>query len=217
MRYLMVITTVLLAGIGLNCAGASSQCLSSSACPENNVCVAGLCRSPSSVPVKPQAARLELFPESLAVVTSRRGTVTAPSVNFGRESDGNVVVLLRYSQTQWPRERLSAAFLVFEPMPGAPPGPGPVQLALARITSPWSGSTVSWQRLPSMSGIEARWLASTWGNRALRLDITDLLKSQSPNDNYGLAVLASPQNPVGASFALGTAGGRAPRLDLYLE
>jgi hypothetical protein len=180
----------------------------------------GWCRPEKSTPVPATAQRVVLEPAAVAVVTSADdGQRAGGDVVFGREQAGEVALLMRFASPFRESTQIKAAYLVLDVSPSVPPGPAPVRLRLARIVAAWSAETVNWRRLPQLSAVQGTYWASGWAGRQLRLDVTEQVRrwrEQRPDDQ-GLAVLAAPQNPFGASYALGTAGGRGPRLDVYLR
>jgi hypothetical protein len=206
---------------GLGCAASSTPCATSTACGDKMPCVAGLCRPPKFVPAPSQSQRVVLEPTSVALVTSRQQDdgFQSADIPFGRESAGHVALLLSFPAPFGETSQIRSAFVVLDPMPGSLPGPAPVELRLARIVSPWTPQEAAWSTLPRMSGVEGTFLASTWGSRRLWIDVTEQVRRwrDHRSDDHGLAVIAAPQNPVGASYALGIAGGRGPRLDVYLR
>ena len=206
--------------LGPGCAASRAPCATSTGCAGKMQCVAGLCRAPKAVPAPSQAQRVVLEPTSLALVMSKQSDdVQSADIPFGKESAGQVVLLLAFPAPFSETAQIRSAFVVLDPMPGALPGPAPVELRLARIVSPWTPDEASWSTLPRMSGVEGTFLASTWGDRRLWIDVTEQVRRwrSHRSDDHGLAVVAAPQNPIGASYALGIAGGRGPRLDVYLR
>lgn len=210
----------LLIGSAAGCASSQPVCSSAATCPKGTICVAGRCRPKKEVPAPASSQRVVLEPTAVSLVSSKGGDgfgrADAP---FGKRAAGDVVLLLRFPAPFNDTTEILSAFVVMDPAPGAIPGPGPVELRIARILEPWSPEHVSWTRLPSLSGIESTFLASTWAGRELRLEVTDQVRRwrQHRADDQGLAVLASPQNDVGATYSLGLAEGRGPRLDVYLR
>lgn len=164
--------------------------------------------------------RLVLEPARVAVVTSRgAGSPNPTEIPFGRDSAGQVVLLLGFDAPFSPDTDVRSAYLVLEPVPDVTPSARPVSLSLARIVAPWSAGDCSWERLPKLSSIDSTWMASTWGQRPLRIDVTSAVRRwrEHRSDDQGLAVLAAPQDAFGARYALGTGRGRGPTLDIYLR
>jgi hypothetical protein len=156
----------------------------------------------------------------MSVVSSKEtGDWDRSDMSFGKESLGHVVMLLRFPAPFSDTTQIVSAYLVLEPALGSIPGPSPVTLSLARILEPWVSEQVAWSRLPRFSQIESTFLASTWANRILRMDVTTQVRRwrEHRSDDHGLAVFAAPQNHSGETYSLGLAGGEAPILDVYLR
>lgn len=205
---------------GAGCAAQSRACATSAACVDGNVCVVGLCRPAKRAPTRQSAQRVVLEPSSVAIVTAAGAERAGPAtVAFGKEELGELVLLLRFPVPFTDSTQILSAYVVMDPAPGAIPGPAPVELRIARILEPWSSHDATWATLPRLSSVESTFLASTWGARPLRLDVTQQVRRwrEHRRGDHGLAVLAAPQNPVGAVYSLGLAGGNGPRLDVYLR
>jgi hypothetical protein len=214
--------TILAAALTMtaSCANARPPCATAGACGEGRLCVAGTCRPKNEIPIETTGRRVQLLPDRWTVVTSK-GPHPWPGadVPLGREELGDVVLLLHFDSPLRESSRVVSAFLVLDPMPGLAPSTSPVPITIARITAPWTAQEASWSRLPELSGTEANLLASNWGGRALYLDVTKQVWRwrEQRSDDHGLAVIAPPHDPVGASYSLGLAGGRGPRLEVYLR
>jgi len=206
--------------LGAGCAKGPVPCATTAACGEGTLCVAGRCRDAKVSPAPQSAQRVVLEPlDAVVVSSSGRHELSSAHVSFGKESWGEVVLLLRFPAPFRDTTQILSAHLVMDPSPGAIPGPGPVRLRLARVLEPWAPKDASWSTLPRLSSVDDSFLASSWGHRSLRLDVTEQVRRwrEHRSDDQGLAVLASPQNEVGETYSLGLAGGRGPRLDVYLR
>lgn len=206
--------------LAASCASAPVPCATAGACGDGRLCVAGTCRPKNEIPIETAGRKLELVPDRWSVVTSKGSHPwTGPDVPLGREALGDVVLLLHFDSPLRESSRVVSAFLVLDPMPGLAPSTAPVPITLARILAPWSAQEATWSRLPELSGAEARLLASNWGGRTLYLDVTRQVWRwrEQRSDDHGLALIAPPHDPVGASYSLGLAGGRGPRLHVYLR
>ncbi len=206
--------------LGVGCAKGSVPCATTAACGEGTLCVAGRCREAKTSLAPQSAQRVLLEPLDAVVVTSSgRHELGSASVSFGKESWGEVVLLLRFPAPFRDTTQILSAHLVMDPPQGAVPGPMPVRLRIARVLEPWAPKDASWATLPRLSSVDDSFLASTWGHRSLRLDVTQQVRRWREHraDDQGLAVMASPQNEVGETYCLGLAGGNGPRLDVYLR
>lgn len=216
-----LVISMLIAAALAGC-GASAHrppCATSSVCGSDRLCVTGVCRPKNEIPTEAAARKLELLPDRWAVVTSQgEHPWSGADVPLGRASLGQVLVLLHFDSPLREQSRIVSAFLVLDPMDGATPGPSPVPVAISRIVQPWD-SQVSWSRLPELSAAESTVLASTWGGRSLLIDVTRqvIRWRERRSDDHGLALVAAPHDPIGSSYSLGVAGGRGPRLHVYLR
>lgn len=202
------------------CAASNQACGSTAACGSGKMCVTGRCRDPKTVPAAQSAQRVVLEPTALAVVSSKdASSQDRADIPFGKSALGELVVLLQFPAPFTDTTNILSAYLIMDPAPGAIPGPAPVELRVARILAPWSTQDVDWATLPSLSSVESTFQASIWAGRTLRLDVTEQVRRwrEHRRDDHGLAVLAAPQNDVGATYSLGLVGGNGPRLDVYLR
>jgi hypothetical protein len=202
------------------CGGAQRPCLQAGDCGDKHACVVGVCRRTNEAPVDVSLRRLVLRPDRLAVVTSRSRDAFDPAeIPFGRESAGQVLLLLHFDAPFSPDTDVRSAFLVLDPLPDVPPSSAPVPVSVVRILSPWTADGSSWSRLPRLSPIESTWRASTWGLRPLRIDVTAIVRRwrEARADDHGLALLAGPQDAFGARYATGIGHGQGPTLDIYLR
>lgn len=194
-------------------------CATSAVCGSDRLCVTGVCRPKNEIPTEAAARMLELLPDRWAVVTSQgEAPWTGADVPLGRSSLGQVLMLLHFDSPLREQSRIVSAFLVLDPMDGATPGPAPVPVGVSSILQPWDAHP-SWSRLPELSAPESTVMASTWGGRPLYVDVTRQVVRwrERRGDDHGLALVSSPHDPIGASYSLGVAGGRGPRLQVYLR
>ena len=205
---------------GTGCATTQPVCASTAACGKGKVCVAGNCRDEKKAPAPQSAQRVVLEPVAVSLVSSKDDdSRELAEVAFGKDSLGQLVLLMQFPVPFSDTTQILSAFLVMDPAPGAIAGPAPVELRTARVLSPWKQNEVGWASLPRLSSVESTSLASIWGGRVLRVDVTEQVRRwrEHRRDDYGLAILAAPQNEAGATYSLGFAGGRGPRLDVYLR
>lgn len=202
--------------------GASAQrpaCATSASCGADRLCVTGVCRAKNEIPTEAAARKLELLPDRWTIVTSKgEQPWNGADVPLGRSSLGQVAMLLHFDSPLREQTRIVSAFLVLEPMDGATPGPSPVPVQISRILQPWDAGA-TWSRLPELGAPESTVMASTWGRRPLFVDVTRQVMRwrERRGDDQGLALVAAPHDPIGASYSLGVAGGRGPRLHVYLR
>ncbi|HQP33592.1 MAG TPA: hypothetical protein PLI95_00370 [Polyangiaceae bacterium] len=222
LRAPVVLSTSILLAVALCGCGAAPQrpaCATSATCGSDRLCVTGVCRPKNEIPTEAAARRLELVPDRWAVVTSKGSQPWHEAdLPLGRADLGQVCLLMHFDSPLRESSRVVSAFLVLDPSSGATPGPAPVPLSVSRILEPWN-ATPSWNRLPALAEPEANALASNWAARPLRIDVTrEVVRwKERREDDHGIALVAAPHDPVGASFSLGLAGGRGPRLEIYLR
>lgn len=206
--------------MGPSCASAPVPCATSGVCGEGRLCVAGACRPKNQIPAETTARKLELWPDRWAVLASRGPEPwNGVDVPFGRSSAGTVALLLHFNSPLREASRVVSAFLVLDAMPDMPPSSSPVPLNLSRISAPWSAETATWARLPALSPLHATVLASNWGGRRLFVDVSSEVHRwrEQRDDQHGIALVAEPHDPIGASYSLGLAGAQGPRLEIYLR
>ncbi|AKT35960.1 DNRLRE domain-containing protein [Chondromyces crocatus] len=141
------------------------------------------------------------------------------AIALGAASTGRTVLLFRFAAT-WPDNAdITSAFLLLDPVEGAPPAAQDIPLEVARILDPWSADTVSWGRQPRLSipGLAA--VARRLPLSPVRIDVTDLVRAWAARarDDHGIALLASGDDPVGVACSLGITDGLGPRLEVYLR
>jgi hypothetical protein len=195
-------------------------CATSGVCGTDGLCVAGVCRPKKEIPTESGTRKLELLPDRWAVVTSQGAQPwTGVDIPFGRASEGHVVLLLRFPSPLRETSRVVSALIVLDPMPGVAPSPSLVPVTLSRVLGPWTQQEASWTRLPELSPVEENLIVSNWGMRPLYIDVTHQVWRwrEQRGDEQGLAIIAAPQNAIGASYSLGLAGGRGPRLEVYVR
>lgn len=157
-----------------------------------------------------------LEPIEVALLSSKeRERVDVPAIGFGRVSAGDVVMLLSFDDTLGSEVEIDHAFLVLEPVEGAPSPFAPVPIEVAPILEEWSRESVSWGRRPEIGLGEKVADAAPRARRSLRVEVTRMI--EETRGRHGIAVLASGQDPIGAFYATGLGRGTAPRLELYLK
>jgi len=213
-----------IAALGLGalaaCGANAPPCVTPDVCGANRTCAAGRCVGIGAEAAPADARRILVPPSEIAVVSSRGRDGELPvEIPLGGASAGSIVVLLRFPTPWGNRVRVASAFLTLEPLPGALPETELVPVAVARVLEPWSASDVSWGRLPRLSAPETRALATAQPARTLRIDVTSIVQrwARGRVSDQGIALMASPEAPIGATYASGVSGARGPRLDVYLR
>lgn len=209
---------VVLAGVVGSCAPRDTPglCRSQSDCDKSEACLVSRCRPRAEPVVAAETRRVVLEPRQVALLSSKaEGRVDDASVGFGRTAGGDQVLLLDFDTTLGPEAEIEGAFLLLEPSEKAPSPLGAVPIQVAAIREVWEREQVSWGRQPSMALPETVADATPHVPNGLRIEVTRLLKSTTPQ--HGIAVLASPSDPVGAFYATGLGADLPPRLELYLK
>lgn len=226
MRALLTSIAVSLAAALCGCAQSPPGpplCNEPGTCAEGRTCVVGRCRPDGGAPAPIESRRLVLMPDAAAVVSSSGpsggGGELPEALAFGRSASGAVSLLLHFSVPIVERGEVAAAFLVLDPLAGAPQPGSAVPLEVARIIDPWRPETVSWGRHPQLDLPEKAGAVGPSLLAPARLDVTHLVRAWAERrpDDHGIAVLASATDPFGATFSLGISEGRGPRLEVYVR
>jgi hypothetical protein len=183
-------------------------------------CAAGGCIKAGTELVGPDAQRIVVAPQEMAVVARGSGDRALPGeIALGGNTRASAVVLLRFPTPWGKRVRVARAFLTLEPAPGAIAETRPVLVSVARVLEPWSASETSWGRLPRLSAFEGNAYTGIGPAKALRIDVTAIVQrwALGRGNDQGLALTASSDAPLGPSYATGVSGGTGPRLDVYLR
>jgi hypothetical protein len=191
-------------------------------------CVVGRCRPADVTPSPPDAHRVLLQPEDIAVISSR-GDLEGPgrsgrgrlpeAIALGGASSGSMVVLLRFAATWRDDADIASAFVVLDPVEGAPPSAANVSLEVARVLEPWTSETASWGRQPRLSIPAVAAVARRRPAAPLRIEVTELVRgwAKRASDEHGIALLAPGRDPVGVALSMGISEGLGPRLEVYLR
>jgi hypothetical protein len=172
------------------------------------------------IPVSEDSLRLVLEPQHIAVVSAKRSYDDGlpPAVTFGSRAEGASALYLRFAPTTADPKRIQSAFLLLEPMPGTLPD-GDVDVDVWRIREPWQPDGIDWLSQPKLAPPRGEGIARSRPPSTLRVDVTaivEYLAAHGEND-FGIALESGSGDGAGASFATGTAGGRTPRLEVYLR
>ncbi len=184
------------------------------------ICVAGGCIKAGTELVPLDAQRIVVPAQEIAVVARGHARTGLPGeISFGGRTRASNVVLLRFPTPWGKRVRVARAFLALEPAAGTIAETRPVLVSVARVLEPWSASEASWERLPRLSAFEGGAYTGIGPAQALRIDVTAIVQrwALGRTNDQGLALTASPEAPLGPSYATGASGGTGPRLDVYLR
>jgi hypothetical protein len=164
--------------------------------------------------------RLVSSPSSIVFVSSERPTSgLRDEIRFGG-SRGRSALYLKFPAEWRARGIPQQAFLTLSARDGSPTSDTPLTLEAWRISADWQPRTLqSWSEKPSLAPPYARTRVTSSPARDLRIDVTELVRfaAQNPERDFGIAVIASGSEGPGELFSSGLAGGRAPRLELYLR
>jgi hypothetical protein len=158
-----------------------------------------------------------LRPSALAIASQDPALGVAPSVTLGARASAPSALYLRF-EPSWRVGRVRAAFLLFEPRPGALIGPD-VRLEVWRTNRNWSASGFRWSEQPGFAPPFARAIGRAAPALPVRVDVTDIVRyfAQHPSADFGFALRASEDGDAGITLSTGVDGGSAPRLDVYLD
>ena len=171
------------------------------------------------MPVSPDSTRQSFAPVDVAWLDgaeARDRDHLGDTIVLGRRG-GSEKLIMRFSVTLPPDEKLQKAILRLDPLPRCEHTPGRIALELADVLEPWTSAQLARGRQPKLD-IPMR-LADTSATpaRPLMLDVTEIVKrwSEHPDRYQGVALLAIGDSPSGACFTSGLSWGRGPRLTLY--
>lgn len=192
------------------------------ACAEGHTCVAGRCRSPETPAAAADAIRVVLQPADVAVVAlsgGGGGSSLPDAIALGRGSTGTVVMLFRFEATWRDDAEITSAFLVLDPLEGAPPSISPIAFEMARIVEPWEPSIVSWGRQPRLAVPIVAGTMRARPTHPMRVDVTPLVRgwSQRSAGDHGIALLAKGGDDHGVTISMGVSLGAGPRLEAYVK
>ena len=162
--------------------------------------------------------RWETAPSRIAFITSERESRgLSAEIRFGGPL-GRSALLLQFPNEWRARGVPRRAFLRLSPRAGSASAETPVTIEAWRISGPWQATLRSWSEKPSLAPPYARADVSPSPSQELRLDVSEIVSyaARNPEREFGIAVIASGGDGPGATFSSGFAGGRAPRLELYL-
>ena len=206
----------------LGCARGPVPCISPGTCGSGYECLANRCTVLGSDVASSATRRIVLTPADIAVVTAsgERPSQGIPgAVRFGSAQEGSAALYLRFGPVRAPAPRIDHAFLLLDPMPGAPRGGADVRVEALRIAQAWNERTLSWSDQPRGGIPASRALARARPPSTLRIDVTELVRYQRERsqDDVAVAIKASAGAGAGAAFATGATHGQAPRLEVYVS
>jgi len=204
------------------CAGQASE---GRICPEGceagKSCVVGRCRASDEAPSPPDTLRVILAPTDLAVIASKgsQGAGLPETVALGRASDGTVEMLFHFAATWRDDADVVSAFVVLDPLEGAPPAASPATFEMARILEPWRSETVTWGRQPRLDLPRLAGVVRARPATPVRIDVTPLVRDWSKRlpDDHGIALLVQGADAIGGAYAVAGSLGRGPRLEVYVR
>jgi hypothetical protein len=163
--------------------------------------------------------RFVSYPTSIAALSAgRTAAALGGEIRFGGPL-GRSALYLKFPSEWRARGIPQQAFLTLSVREGSASSDAPVTLEAWRINADWQPQTLlRWSDKPSLAPPYARTRILSSPAHELRIDITELVRfaAQNPERDFGVALIASGSEGPGTSFSTGVAGGRAPRLELYL-
>jgi hypothetical protein len=199
------------------CAASPRPCLSPSACPEGNECLANRCLPLGAEPVATDSRRIVLDPVAMAVVRAgaRQQSALPPTVTFGGPASQDEQLLVAFPD-RWGPVEIDTAFLLLEPALDAEPSASDIEIGVAIAAGEWRSGTGG--GVPASHGPKANGLGRTRPPAALRVDVTALVRemARQPRSAHGFLVRAERPGPRGAVYSTGV-DGPAPHLDVYFR
>ncbi len=164
--------------------------------------------------------RLVSSPSSIATLSSERAVAgLSGEIRFGGPL-GRSALYLKFPSEWRSRGLPQQAFLTLSARESNPSPDAPMTLEAWRISADWQPRTLQhWSDKPSLAPPYARIELGASPSQELRIDVSELVRfaAQNPERDFGIAVIASGSEGLGASFDSGLAGGQAPRLELYFR
>ena len=168
-----------------------------------------------------EGERVVVSPNRMAVLSARGDDTSAwaGELPTGRTSRGSCVLLLHFPTPWGSRSRIAGAYLILEPLPGAPPIAEDVSLSVSRILEPWVAGEVSYRRQPRLAPASAVTRTGPDLGRSLRIDVTALVQrwGDGRSGDHGMALVAETAGLATTSFDLGGSGAQGLRLDVYFR
>lgn len=205
----------------LACSRGPEPCASAGTCPEGQECLANRCVVAGGDPVPADSQRLVVEPEAMAVVEGRQrepGELPA-AVTFGSSAGTTATLYLRFPGVWRDKRRIEAAFVILEPMAATFGSNEDVPVDAWRVAERWQPHALTLASQPELGLPRGRGIARSAPPGPLRIDVTALVRHLAKNtaSDHGIALRAAAGDAAGASFATGVAGGRSPRLEIYVR
>jgi hypothetical protein len=176
--------------------------------------------SAALAPTSKHVERLVSSPSSIAFVSSARAqSGLDDEIRFGGPQ-GRSALFLKFPREWRARGIPQQAFLTLTAREGSAVSNSPLTLEAWRVSADWHARHLRrWSEKPSLAPPYARTSSTSSPARELRIDVTELVRfaAENPERDFGRAIIASGSDGPGASFDSGFAGGRAPRLEIYLR
>jgi hypothetical protein len=164
--------------------------------------------------------RLVSSPSSIAFVSSARAqSGLDDEIRFGGPQ-GRSALFLKFPGEWRARGIPQQAFLTLSAREGSAVSNSPLTLEAWRVSADWHARHLRrWSEKPSLAPPYARTSVTSSPARELRIDVTELVRfaAENPERDFGMAIVASGSDGPGVTFESGFAGGRAPRLEIYLR
>ncbi len=204
------------------CTQGPMPCNSPGTCGSGYECLANRCAPLGSELASPTARRIVLTPANIAVVTAsgQRPTLGVPgAVRFGSAQEGAAALYLRFGPLRATAPRIEHAFVLLQPLPGAPRSGDDVRVEALRVGEGWNERTLSWSNQPRVGLPASPALARAAPPSTLRIDVTELVRYQRQRSqaDVAVAIKAGSGSGAGAAFATGATQGHAPRLEVYVR
>ena len=207
--------------LAVGCSRGPEPCVSAGTCPAGQECLANRCVVAGGDPVSADSQRLVLEPIEMAVVEGRgRDPSELPAaITFGSSATTTATLYLKFPRAWRDKRRVEAAFVILEPMAATFGSNDDVSVAVWRVGERWQPAALALAKQPALPPPRGRGIARSAPPSPLRIDVTEIVRylAKNPANDHGIALRASPGESAGASFATGSAGGRSPRLEIYVR
>lgn len=194
-----------------------------------DLCVVGRCRPAAASPAPSDTRRVLLEPSDISVLArgakgsegsdGERARAMPEAIALGQKGSGGTVILLRFTSTWRDDSDVTSAFVVLDPVEGAPLARQAATVEVARILTAWDGATASVGRQPRLSLPEKAAVIRPRPPSPARIDVTRLVREWPKRlaDDHGIALLIDGDDALGAAFSMGVTDGSGPRLEVYVR
>ena len=176
------------------------------------------CAPSAREPALATATRFVATPSRIAALSQDNAEPGLPAQISFDGARGRSALYLKFTADFRVHGAPLQAFIALSPLDDAPLDGAPVEIEAWRISSAWQPEQlVTWSDKPPLAPPYARAELSSASRGAQRIDVTELVRfaARNPGLDFGIALLGRGGSGHGATFATGSHGGVAPRLEVY--